>query len=122
MHRLHPAGWQGSGHFPGTQQTKRATNAGGTSWVDIVEVRVRDHGIDAAGPVDGVVTYTQAVSAGMSRWEFALPASGVLSARLRSAVTVPGTVATSNINLGDPLPGDDYHFRAFSPLRQFTGT
>ncbi len=124
LHRVHPAGWQGSAHFPGTLQTKWATNAGGTSWVDIVEVRCFATAASTLQVlIDGVVTYTQAVTAGMTRWEFALPASGVLSARLqRSAVTVPGTVATSSINLGDPLPGDDYHYRAFSSLRQYTGT
>lgn len=121
FHRVHPTTLHS---FPGTLQTKFGAVTGGTSFADIVEVRAY---LTTAATiqllVDGVVTQTASGVAGMNRFEWALPSSGVVSAQaIRSGSTVPGTVVTSNITLGVTQVADDFHYRAFSSLRQYTGT
>lgn len=124
FHRVHPVALTS---FTDTRQKRFGHITGGTSGADIVEVRAFIAPGGAAATVellvDGVVTQTASATAGDNRFEWPLPASGVLSARVkRSGAVVPGTVATSNVTLGVTQDGDDLHYRAFSSLRQYTGT
>lgn len=119
FHRTHP---HALASFTGSQ-TRFGLAWGSTTAVNEVEVLVF---AKAAGTaellVNGAVTQTAAVSTGMNRINWPLPSSGVLSARVkRDGVVVPGTVATSNITLGTSRLVDDFHYRAFSSLRQYTG-
>lgn len=120
FHRKHP---YGLGSFTGTQ-SRFGVAAGSTTAVNEVEVLAF---AKAAGTVEllvnGAVTQTASVTVGMNRLNWALPASGTVSARMtRSGTVVPGTVATSNVVLGASQLVDDFHHRAFSSLRQYTGT
>lgn len=119
-HRLHPHSQQESS-FANTKQVKWASLQGNTAWVNIVDLTcflVSAATIEFL--VNGVVVSTYSGIAGRNRFEAALPASGICSARAkRSGTVVPGTTVTSNINIGaTALTGDDYHYRSFSSLRQ----
>ena len=121
FHRLHTHG-KTTG-FTGPQ-SRFGLPAGSTAAVNEVEVLAF---AKSAGTVDilvdGVVQNSTAVVVGMNRINMTLPSSGVLSARMtRSGSTVAGTTVTSNRTLGSSLVSDDYDYRAFSSLRQYTGT
>jgi len=120
FHRVHPTT---TSSFTGTQ-TRFAILAGSTPAKDIVEIRAF---LTAPATVEmlvnGTVTQSVAGVAGDNRFEFPLPSSGVISARAtRSATLVPGTLVTSTITLGGSQVADDRYYRAFSSLRQYTGT
>ncbi len=116
IHRVHPYALSS---FTGGQ-TKFSIHVGSTPQLDIVEVRA--FLIGAASVeflVNGVVTDTRSVTAGDTRLEFALPASGTVSARVkRAGAVVDRTTVTSNITLGGAQVADDLHPRCFSSLRQ----
>jgi Glycosyl hydrolase family 71 len=106
--------------FTGANQVAFATIAGSTPWADLVDVLVF---ATSAGTVeilcDGAVIASQAVSAGRSHVQCPLPSGGVLSARLRrSGATVAGTLVTSDQPVKSSIAFDDYHYRAYSSLRQ----
>ena len=105
-------------------QTRFALSWGATAAVNIVSVVAF---LTAPATVEflvnGSVSGTQSGVAGYNRWEFALPASGVVSARAtRSSVVVAGTTVTSTLTLGGSQVADDRHYRAYSSLRQYTNT
>lgn len=120
IHRIHPA----SGVTFTGSQTRFHTIAGSTAAADEVEVLVfATASATVELLVNGSVTQTSAVVAGMNRFNWTLPSSGVVSARLtRAAAVVAGTTATSSVTLGVSQVADDMHPRAFSSLRQSTGT
>lgn len=120
FHRKHP---YGLGSFTGAQ-SRFGLAWGSTTAVNEVEVLAF---AKAAGTVEllvnGVVTQTASVVTGMNRLNWPLPSSGVLSARMqRAGSVVPGTVVTSNVPLGASQQVDDFQYRVFSSLRQYTGT
>lgn len=121
FHRKHP---YGLASFTSATQTRFGLAWGSTTAVNEVEVLAF---AKAGGTVEllvnGVVTQSTTVTTGMNRLNWALPASGVLSARMqRAGSVVPGTVVTSNVTLGGSQSVDDFQYRAFSSLRQYTGT
>lgn len=121
FHRIHNAGVTSG--FTGPQ-TRFGLAAGSTSAVNEVEVLVF---AKAAGTIEllvnGSVTQTASAVVGMNRFNWTLPSSGVISARMtRSGSVVNGTVVTSTYTMGSSKISDDYHHRAFSSLRQYTGT
>jgi hypothetical protein len=68
---------------------------------------------------DGTVIATQSVAAGRSHVTTDLPASGILSARMkRSGVVVDGTTVVSQQAIQSTILFDDYHYRCYSSLRQ----
>lgn len=118
VHRVHPYA-KAHSTFTGVQ-SKFAIHVGATAQLDIVEVRAF---LTAAATVEflvnGTVTDTRSVPAGDTRMEFALPATGVVSARVkRNNVVVDRTTVTSSITLGGAQVADDFHPRCFSSLRQ----
>lgn len=120
FHRKHPFGL---GTFTGSQ-SRFGLAAGSTTAVNEIEVLAF---AKAAGTVEllnnGVVTSTAAVTTGMNRLNWPLPSTGVISARMtRSGTVVPGTVVTSNVTMGAAQKNDDFQYRVFSSLRQYTGT
>lgn len=120
FHRKHPFGL---GSFTGSQ-SRFGLAWGSTTAVNEVEVLAfAKANANLELLVNGVVTQTAAITTGMNRVNWSLPASGVLSTRMtRGGVVVPGTVATSNITLGAAQQIDDFTYSAFSSLRQYTGT
>lgn len=119
-HRVAPTGQQAAA-MPGTNQLHFSQVAGGTALANIVDVTCfLTSSATVQFLVNGVVTGSVTAPAGYSRQEFALPASGVVSARAqRSSVTVPGTtVVSEQVVATTGNLADDYHYRGYSSLRQ----
>ena len=121
FHRRQPVGLY---NFGSSLQTRYGRVDGSTSAADNVEVLAfLTSSATIQLLVDGVVTQTASGVAGMNRFTWALPSSGTISARAqRASVTVSGTVVTSDTPIASSDVADDFHYRAFSSLRQSTGT